>query len=117
MSGLKKLWIYGYWIICTFTDLIRKNMEKKIHAKNLTRIWIIGYSCRIISGLKKSFFQSKLALVRIKNFHRISSRFKNFQIYVSRKDLKFEDFSVSIHCLSKDVLFRGCLFSNLRIFF
>ena len=33
------------------------NMDKKIHAKNLTRIWIIGYSCRIISGLKKiSFF-------------------------------------------------------------
>lgn len=29
------------------------NLDKKIHAKNLTRIWIMGYSCRIISGLKK----------------------------------------------------------------
>jgi len=71
------------------------NMDKKIHAKNLTRIWIIGYSCRIISGLKKYlFFQSKLALVRIK----IKFPYDISQIfYVSRKDLKFEDSSISIN--------------------
>jgi hypothetical protein len=47
------LWILDYLHIYGFISQI---WIRKFMQKNLTRIWIKGYSCRIISGLKNIFF-------------------------------------------------------------